>query len=84
MKNYIYKVQSGELDIHNPAPDDVLDLLKTATPADFNNNDKLEWRYVIVKGTVWHIEDAPDDYKPQSQDEKNVLEQMNPEHRSKD
>ena len=84
VKNYIYKEQSGDLDIHNPAPDDVLDLLKTATPADFNNNDKLEWRYVIVKGTVWHIEDAPDDYKPQSQDEKNVLEQMNPEHRSKD
>jgi hypothetical protein len=83
VKQYIRNVQNGELDIHNPAPDDVLDLLKTATPADFNNNEKLEWRYVIVKGTVWRIEEAPDDYKPQSEAEENVLDQMSPEHHSK-
>lgn len=82
VKDYIHKVQNGELDIHNPAPDDVLDLLKTATPADFNNDDKLEWRYIIVKGTVWHIEEAADDYMPQSEDEEKVLEQVNLEHRS--
>jgi len=82
VKDYIHKVQSGELNIHNPAPDDVLDLLKTATPADFNNDAKLEWRFIIVKGTVWRIEEASDDYKPQSEDEEKALEQVNPEHRS--
>ena len=82
IKDYIHKVQNGELDIHNPAPDDVLDLLKTATPADFNNNGKLAWRFVIVKGTVWRIEEAADNYLPQSEAEQNVLEQVNPEHRS--
>ncbi len=60
--NYIRQVQSGELDIAQPAPGDVLDLLKTATPADFNNSDRLEWRYVIRKGVVWKIDQAPEDY----------------------
>src|SRR5579885_3044702 len=74
----------GKLDIHDPAPEDVLDLLKTATPADFNNSPNLEWRYVILKGVVWQISRAPEDYHPQSEDEANVLELLGPEHPSVD
>ena len=80
--DYIRKIQKGELDIHNAAPDDVLDLLKTATPADFNNSSNLEWRYVIIKGGVWRIEEASETYEAQSKEEDEVLEQLNPEHRS--
>ncbi len=80
VRDYIQKVQKGELDIHATPPDELLDLLKTATPADFNNTDKLEWRYIILKGMVWHIEEAPDDYKAQSMDEEKVLEIITPEH----
>lgn len=82
VRDYIHKVQTGELDIHNAAPDDVLDLLKTATPADFNNSTNLEWRYVILKGGVWSIEEASETYEAQSKEEDEVLEQLNPEHRS--
>ena len=82
--NYIRQVQAGKLDIHDPAPDDVLDLLKTATPADFNNSPNLEWRYVILKGVVWRIDKAPEDYQPQSEDEASVLELLGPEHPSVD
>ncbi len=82
VRDYIHKVQKGELDIHNAAPDEVLDLLKTATPADFNNSRNLEWRYVILKGGVWRIEEAPDTYEAQNEDEDAVLDQLNPEHRS--
>ncbi|GAC1426384.1 MAG: hypothetical protein PVS3B3_37270 [Ktedonobacteraceae bacterium] len=82
VRDYIHKIQKGELDIHDPAPDDVLDLLKTATPADFNNSRNLEWQYVILKGGVWRIEEAPNTYEPQSEGEEEVLEQLNPEHRS--
>ncbi|HEU5227469.1 MAG TPA: hypothetical protein VFU49_06620 [Ktedonobacteraceae bacterium] len=78
--NYIRQVQAGELDIHDAAPDDVLDLLKTATPADFNNSPNLEWRYVILKGVVWQIAEAPEGYQPQSEDEASVLELLGPEH----
>ena len=83
IRDYVSKVQKGELDIHNAAPDDVLDLLKTATPADFNNSHNLEWRYVILKGGVWSIEGAPKTYEAQSEEEDAVLEQLDPEHRSK-
>lgn len=79
---YIQQVQRGKLDIHNPAPDDVLDLLKTAMPADFNNSPNLDWHYVILKGAIWHIEDAPDNYVPQSEEERDVLALLTPEHRS--
>jgi hypothetical protein len=77
---YIEQVRSGKLDIHNPAPDDVLDLLKTATPADFNNSPNLEWRYVILKGVVWQINEAPEGYKPQSEEEQEILKLLEPEH----
>ncbi|GAC1353999.1 MAG: hypothetical protein NVS4B11_30070 [Ktedonobacteraceae bacterium] len=80
VRDYIHKVQKGELDIHNSAPDDVLDLLKTATPADFNNSRKLEWHYIILKGAVWKIEETPSDYEVQSEDEKEVLAMIIPEH----
>jgi hypothetical protein len=77
---YIEQVRSGKLDIHDPAPEDVLDLLKTATPADFNNSPDLEWLYVILKGVVWQINEAPEDYKAQSEEEQEVLELLEPEH----
>ena len=80
VRDYIHKVQQGELDIHDTPPDELIDLLKTATPADFNNTDKLEWRYVILKGMVWQIEEASDDYKAQSEDEEKILEIITPEH----
>jgi len=70
------------LDIHDTAPGDVLDLLKTATPADFNNSPNLEWRYIILKGGVWKIEVAPDDYKAQNEDEEEILGMLTPEHLS--
>lgn len=79
--NYIHQVQSGQLKLSDPVPDDVLDFLKTATPADFNNSRNLEWRYVIRKGYVWKIDEAPDGYTPASKDEAKVLELIEPEHR---
>lgn len=82
IRDYIHKVQTGELNIHDTAPEDVLDLLKTATPADFNNSRNLEWRYVILKGVVWRIEETPDEYQVQNKDEEEVLEIVTPEHRS--
>lgn len=78
---YIQQVQSNKRKLSDPIPDDVLDLLKTATPADFNNSPNLQWRYVIRKGHVWQIHQVPDDYQPQSEDEANVLELLHPEHR---
>jgi hypothetical protein len=79
--NYVQQVQAGKVDIAANVPDDVLDLLKTTTPADINNTSNLEWRYVIRKGWVWQIAtDAPDNYQPQSQDEAAVLGLMHPEH----
>ena len=79
---YIQQVQSGQLDIHDPAPDDVLDLLKTATPADFNNSPNLEWRFVILRGAIWRIDTVRDDYVATSSDEEEVLELLHPEHHS--
>lgn len=76
--NYVQQIQSGKLDIATPVPGEVLDLLKTTTPADINNTMNLEWRYIIRKGWVWEIDKAPDDYKPQSDDETAVLGLMNP------
>ena len=84
IEKYIQQVKSGQMDIHKPAPDDVMDLLKTATPADFNNSANLEWHYVIRKGVVWQVETAPVDYPPQGEDEKKVLEMIESEHFSDD
>lgn len=78
--DYIHKVQSGQLDIHQAAPGNVLDLLKTATPADFNNSSNLEWRFVTLKGAVWKIEPAADGYLPTDKDEQEVLDMLSPEH----
>ena len=79
--NYVQQAQTGKLDIAAPVPDAVLDLLKTTTPADINNSTNLDWRYIIRNGWVWQIDDqAPDGYKPQSQDETDVLALMNPQH----
>jgi len=78
--DYIAQVQAGKLDIHDPAPENVLDLLKTATPADFNNSLNLEWRYVILKGMIWQIEEVPDGYQPQTEDEQEVVELLAQEH----
>lgn len=71
---YIQKVQSGQFKLSDPPPDDVLDLLKTALPADFNSSANLEWRYVALKGVVWKIDAASDDYTPASEEESEVLE----------
>ena len=82
ISTYIEQIQSGRLAIADPIPDDVLDLLKTATPADFNNSPNLVWHYVISEGVVWKIDEAPDDYVAQNEDELVVLELMSQEHRS--
>ncbi|WP_201362506.1 hypothetical protein [Dictyobacter formicarum] len=79
---YIEQVQSGALDIRDKVPEDVLDLLKTATPADFNNSPNLKWHYVILKGVIWHIEPADPDYVATSPEESEVLEMLHTEHRS--
>jgi hypothetical protein len=80
--NYVQQVQSGKLDIAAPCPGEVLDLLKTTTPADINNTTNLDWRYVIRKGWVWSIDEVPDGYKPQSDDETAVLALMQAQHHS--
>src|SRR6266700_1630292 len=80
--NYVKQVQAGKINLAADVPREVTDLLKTTTPADFNNSLNLEWRYVIRKGWVWQIDTAPDDYKPQSDDEAAVLNLMSQEHRS--
>lgn len=84
MSTYIQRILAGKLDLADPVPDDVQDLLKTAIPADFNNSPDLEWRYIICNGCVWQIDEAPAGYLPQSKDEKNVLSMMHSEHRSAD
>ncbi|MBV9614159.1 MAG: hypothetical protein JO031_01740 [Ktedonobacteraceae bacterium] len=78
---YIHQVQVGEQDIRQPAPEDVLDLLKTVTPADFNNSTNLEWRYIILKGAVWRIEEVSADYHAQDKDEQEVLDMLGAEFR---
>jgi hypothetical protein len=78
--NYIQQVQSGKLKLSDPVPGDVVNLLQTATPADFNDSPNLEWRYIIKEGVVWQIQPTPDNYIPASQDESNVLALMRPAH----
>ena len=76
--NYIQQIQSGQKQLSDPPPDDVLDLLKTATPAEFNDSQQLKWRYIIRQGIVWKIDAAPEDYTPGSQDEVAVLALLGP------
>lgn len=78
--NYIQQVQSGKLKLSDPVPGDVLNLLQTSTPADFNDSPNLEWRYIIKEGMVWQIQPVSDNYIPASQDESNVLALMRPAH----
>jgi hypothetical protein len=77
---YIQQVQSGKLNLADPIPEDVLDLLKTAIPADFNNSPNLEWRYLIREGWIWQIDEVADGYTPESEEEAEVLELLDPEH----
>ncbi len=70
---YVQQVQLGKRVISDPVPDRVLDLLKTAVPMDFNVSPNLEWHYVIRRGMVWRISEAPADYAPQSEEEKEVI-----------
>lgn len=79
--NYIQQVQSGQMRLSDTPPADVLDLLRTSTPADFNNSPNLEWRYIIRQGIVWKIDIAPDGYTPANQNEAAVLALLGPAHR---
>ncbi len=82
MAAYLEQVAAGKLQIADAIPEDVLNLLKTATPADFNNSRDLEWCYIIRKGWVWRIdEDVSADYQPQSVDEAEVLKLMSSDNR---
>ena len=73
-------MQSGKLKLSEPVPGEVINLLQTSTPADFNDSPNLEWRYIIKEGMVWQISPAPDTYTPASQDESSVLALMRPAH----
>lgn len=79
MSAYIQDILSAKLDLADPVPEDIQDMLKTALPVDFHNSPHLEWRYIVLNGNVWQIDTAPADYLPQSEDEKAVLEMIAPE-----
>lgn len=80
---YIEQVQRGQLDIRKEAPDNVLDFLKTSTPADFNNSPNLVWRYIILEGHVWCIyNDAPEGYQPANDEEAKILDTLRSDHLS--
>jgi hypothetical protein len=81
IQTYVQQLQSEKLKLSDPIPDDVLDLLKTAIPADFNNSPDLAWRYVVKEGMVWQLDEVPDGYNPASKDEADVLQLIQPEHR---
>ena len=70
---YVQQVQSGKRALSDPVPQEVIDLLKSAIPADFSTSPNLEWRSVIHRGVVWHIREALADYMPQSEEEVMVL-----------
>jgi hypothetical protein len=79
MSTYIQRILAGKQDLASAVPEDVQDLLNTALPADFHNSLDLEWRYIVLNGNVWQIDEAPTDYIPQSAEEKAVLEMLLPE-----
>jgi hypothetical protein len=68
------------MNIADPVPHEVLNLLKTALPADFNNSDNLTWCYVIREGAVWKIDESAEDAPPQGKEEQLVLALLHPEH----
>lgn len=78
--DYLNRVQSGKLNIADPVPGNVLDLLKTATPADFSYSENLEWRYIICQGVVWRIDKIAEEYEPHDKEETEVLEMLKPGH----
>jgi hypothetical protein len=78
VEQYAEQVLAGTRDLAAPVPEPVLDLLKTATPADFASSPNLEWRYIVLAGAVWRIEPAPDDYRPGSEEEAVVLQLVEP------
>jgi hypothetical protein len=80
MDEYVQQLVSGKIQLGDPVPEDVQDLLKTALPADFNNSSDLEWRYIVRKGVVWRLEEAPEGYAPRSDEEQIVLQMIHPEH----
>src|SRR5213082_932672 len=55
---YVQQVQSGKRALSDPVPQEVIDLLKSAIPADFSTSPNLVWRSVIHRGVVWHIREA--------------------------
>jgi hypothetical protein len=77
--SYLNQVQSGKLNIADPVPGDVLDFLKTATPADFSYSENLEWRYIIRQGIVWRIDRIAGEYEPHDEEEAAVLKMMEPD-----
>jgi hypothetical protein len=78
---YLQRVQSGKLDIAATVPGNVMDLLTTATPADFSGSENLEWRYIIRQGIVWRIDKIAGEYEPHDKEEAEVLKLMKPEYR---
>jgi hypothetical protein len=74
--DYLHQVQSGKLNIADPVPGNVLDLLKTATPGDFSYSESLEWRYIIRQGIVWRVDRIAGEYEPRDEEETAVLKMM--------
>jgi hypothetical protein len=79
--DYLQRVQLGKLDIAATVPGNVMDLLKTATPADFSSSENLEWRYIIRQGIVWRIDKIAGEYEPHDEEEAEVVKLMKPEYR---
>lgn len=75
---YVREVQSGRQDIAQPLPGPVLNLLKTATPADFSASPNLAWRYVVLDGELWQIEPAEEGYLLRGEEEIGVLGLIEP------
>ena len=79
LETYIQQILAGSRELADALPEDLQDLLNTALPADFHNNPNLEWRYIVLNGNVWQIDEAPADYIARSDEEKAVLEMIAPE-----
>lgn len=79
ISHYIQQVQSDYQQLADPIPESVLNLLRTTTPADFNNSSRLEWRYIINKGYVWQIFSENQASAPESKDEQEVLALTKPD-----
>lgn len=78
VEHYVEQMLSGAQELAAPVPEPILDLLKTATPADFAASPNLDWRYVVLAGAVWQIEPAPEGYEPGSEAEATVLQLVEP------